>query len=53
MKLDKETIEWVESHSKLIDDIRKAESLVQYGKIILVYQNSKYIGMDACPRKRI
>lgn len=53
MKLDQATIEWVKQHERILDDLKKAEQLVRFGKIVLIYQDGKYIGMDACPRERI
>ena len=53
MKLDQETIEWISGHGKLIKDLKAAEKLVKYGKILLFYQNGKYSSMDICISERI
>ena len=53
MKLDQEMLAWVKHHEKLLEDLRVAETLVKYGKIVLFYRDGKYLGMDACPRERI
>ena len=53
MKLDQETIEWIKDHKNIITDLITAERLVTHGKIVLFFQDGKYLGMDACPRERI
>ena len=53
MKLNQEMINWIEKHDRLIHELMVAERVVQFGKVVLKYQDGRYLGMDLHPTMKI
>ena len=51
--IDQQLLDWIEKRKRLITELMIAEDVVQFGKIVLKYQDGNYLDMDLHPTMKI
>ncbi len=51
--IDQQLLDWIEKRKRLITELMIAEDVVQFGKIVLKYQDGSYLDMDLHPTMKI
>ena len=50
---DEEILAWLGRRREMVEDLMRAENLVEHGTIQITFHDGRYVGMDAMARRRL